>query len=166
MNATGNDNQFPAGVAGDLEKQAVMDLRELAARRVARGTQSSALGSGVPWESPLTSCPAKPRQSPEDHPPSMEDSDTGSEGGTPMGENCNDDESDGDGLSLEEIKHAMATINNHDDETQDDGDCELAELHRIMAEHNDKISASAILSQTLKCAQYNDCECGGAHICE
>ncbi len=96
----------------------------------------------------------------------MEDSDTGSEGGTPMGENCNDDESDGEGLSLEEIKHAMATYNNHDDETQDNGDCELAELHRIMAAHNDKISASAILSQTLKCAQHSDSEFGGAHICE
>ena len=93
----------------------------------------------------------------------MEDSDTGSEGGTPMGENCSDDESDGDGLSLEEVRHAMAMINGHnddghDDETQDNGDHGLAELHRIMAEHNHKTSASAILSQTLKCTQHNDDE--------
>ena len=64
----------------------------------------------------------------------------------------------------------MAMINDHnddghDDATQDNGDHGLAELHRIIAEHNHKTSASAILSQTLKRA-HDDDECGGAHICE
>jgi len=88
-----------------------------------------------------------------------------------------DEESDNDDLSMDEIKHAMAMHNNHnddlnnDDSDAEDDDCGADELHRIMAEHNmalhnAKASASAILSRTLKGMEGPDNDIGGTHICE